>query len=310
MDVHDATASRELTSVEPVLNSPGDCQVTTKVTAPTPASSSIATGTMFSVTAKQNIEILSFEFLHYPYNSDIELEIYMITGKDYVSVRNNPSAWTKLSSATTVDSPDEGEGEMNIAPRAAMTQSVILDAAQSVSFYFTLKSQHLKLEPSASNKPLTTGLEYFSDNFISADVGIGVRLASFPTTPDDQDRGFPGRIHYRAIQSCSELLGQTQSVVKAVVPSSAVPSSPNTVFLTAFQNHLNTRVDWQLWAAAEGLKLNSVAATVAETKCTYDGFDLFMSLMGLKLTWYCLTIAQPIVPIMVYLVAAQCMTTN
>lgn len=258
--------SRELAAVEPVLSSPGNCQVTTKVQSPAAFSTTIAAGTMFSVTAKQNIEILSFEFAHFPFTSDLEVEIFMIDGKDYVSNRYTPSAWTKLSQTTSVDSPDAGDDDINISPRADMAQSVVMKAAESKSFYFSLRSQHLKLEPSSTGKPLTTGSVYFSDNFLSTDVGIGVRLSGFPNTQDDQDRGFQGRIHYRVIQSCSELLGQTQSMVKAVVPTSAVPQAPNTVFLTAFTEHLNKRVDWKRWTETEGLRLNGVQSTVAETK--------------------------------------------
>jgi len=286
MEGQHVSVSRELGSVEPVLSSPGNCQVTTKVQAPAPFSTTIATGTMFSVTAKQNIEILSFEFAHFPFTADLEVEIYVINGKDYVANRNTPSAWTKLSQTTSVDSPDAGDDDINIAPRADMTQAVVMNAAESKSFYFTLRSQHLKLEPSSTGKPLATGQVYFSDNFLSTDVGIGVRVGGFPNTPDDSNRGFQGRIHYRVIQSCSELLGQTQSVVKAVVPSSAVPQSADAVFLTAFTDHLNTRVDWKRWTETEGLRLNAVSATVADTKtdCSEHGVTGGCTVYDSKLT--------------------------
>lgn len=260
--------SREL-AVEAVLNQPGKCQVTTKLGSPSALSTTIATGTMFSVTAKQDIEILSFEFAHFPTGSDIEVEIYTLVGKDYVSQRSTPSAWTKWSEAITVDSPDQNDENINIVPRAAMSNAISMKASESRSFYFSLKSQHLKLENSSNGKTLMTGQVYFSDNFLSTDVGIGVRLGGFPNTQDDSNRGFQGRIHYRAIQPCSELLGQTQSVIRAVVPSSALPQSVNSVFLSAFTNKLNARADWKLWTETEGLNLNSVSASVVESKSTF-----------------------------------------
>ena len=66
----------------------------------------VASGTMFSVTAKEYIEILSFEFSNLPSDNDLEVDIYTCSGTECISVSNGPMQWTKLSATIAVDSPN------------------------------------------------------------------------------------------------------------------------------------------------------------------------------------------------------------
>jgi hypothetical protein len=246
-----------------VATSAGQCQLSTQLDTPSSASTAIATGTMFSVTAKQAVEIMSFEFGHFTFDGDLQVQIYTLEGKDYLSNRSQPQQWTLVSETTGVESPDEEDENIMISPRADMAEPLLLSAGESRSFYFTLKSQHLQLDQSSS---LTTGQEYFSDSILQTDVGIGIRLSDFPTSDDDANRAFQGRIHYRSIENCADLLAETEAVVRVAVNPTTVPQSPNEVFRSAFAELLDGQVDWARWTESQGLQLINVQASTVETK--------------------------------------------
>jgi hypothetical protein len=114
----------------------GVCQLRTSLDTEY-SGTSFATGTMFAVTAKQAIEVESFEFANLPTDSEetLEVEIYTRQGGDYLSVTDQPNQWTLISKTTAVDSPD---GIGLIAPRPDVLRSVQMNQGESRSFYFTL----------------------------------------------------------------------------------------------------------------------------------------------------------------------------
>lgn len=254
---------QENRDVSLVANSAGQCILSTQLETTSSASTAIATGVMFSVTAKQNMEITSFEFAHFPFDGDLQVQIYTLQGTDYLSNRNQPGQWTLVSDTTGVESPDEGDDDIAISPRGDMIKTVplVMNAGESRSFYFTLKSQHLKLDDSSF---LTTGQEYFSDSMLQTNVGIGIRLSNFPSTDDDVNRAFQGRIHYRSIESCPDL--STETVVRVAVNPTEVPQSPSDVFQSAFTAMLDGQVDWARWKRSHGLRLSTLSGS-PETKC-------------------------------------------
>lgn len=93
------------------------CQIDTTLS-PSSTSRIVATGIMFSVTAKQSIEFLSFEFEHFPFDGDLQVQIYTLEGKEFLNYRNHPQQWTLVSETTGVESPDSKDEIIMIVPRA------------------------------------------------------------------------------------------------------------------------------------------------------------------------------------------------
>eukprot|EP00980_Cylindrotheca_fusiformis_P026645 scaffold16771_cov99-Cylindrotheca_fusiformis.AAC.2 len=253
-----------------VANSAGQCQISTLLQTPSSSSPDVATGVMFSVTAKQDIEITAFEFDHFKSEVDLHVKIYTLQGSDYLSNRNQPGAWTFVNESTGVESPDDGDEEIMIAPRADIKVPLIVNAGQSRSFYFSLRSQHLKLDKSS----LATGQPYASDSMLQTNVGIGIRQGNFPNSNDDFNRAFLGRIHYQSIESCSNFPSQTVSVIRVAVNPTAIPQSPNNVFRSAFSQLLDGQANWVRWKENQGLQLSNFVAATVETKedCREYGF--------------------------------------
>jgi hypothetical protein len=228
------------------------CQIDTTLS-PSSTSRIVATGIMFSVTAKQSIEFLSFEFEHFPFDGDLQ--------KEYLNYRNHPQQWTLVSETTGVESPDSKDENIMIVPRADMAASVplLLNAEESRSFFFTLKSQHLQLDQPSS---VTTGQEYLSDNMLQVNTGIGIRLANFPTSQDDWNRAFAGTIHYRSIANCTDFWTETQIMLLVVVETTnASPVSSSTakvMFRKAFAQLLNNDVTLHRWRTSHGLQLTDL----------------------------------------------------
>jgi hypothetical protein len=260
---------RNLREVDLMPNSKDQCELTSHVDTITSGETTIATGTMFAVTAKGALDILSFEFSHASSDQDLRVEIYTITGSDYQSVRNNRQAWTLLSQTTAAASPDEGDEAVKIAPRADIDDSsynLKMSAGESRSFYFTLKSQHLRLEESSDSKSLTTGAQYFSDSMLQIDVGIGIPTRDFPDTPEDTDRAFQGRIHYRTIQGCSNFMTTSKISMPFAVSPVLVPSDTNDIFQKAFQDLLITEEIFGKWALNHELQLSRLQTSTNESK--------------------------------------------
>ena len=265
------------TDVDFIAGSDGKCQLTSHVDTISAGTESLATGTMFSVTAKEDIEILAFEFSHFTTDSDLEADIYTREGNDYLSVREKPDQWILItdSDTTSVKSPDEDGDNISIVPRAAMKTSVPLtvNAGESRSFYFTLKSQHLRLQQVIYE---ITGDEYFSDPMIQTNVGIGIRLGNFGSQIDE-NRAFQGRIHYRSVQDCGDYVTSTQLQAPFVIDSTSAPLDPETIFQSSIQGFMNNELTLSRWMANQNLELTSVKVSTKESKADCSEYGLVNS---------------------------------
>jgi hypothetical protein len=181
-----------------------------------------AFGTMFSITAKQDIEVLTFEFAHLNRGEGTTtamtaegqqpIEVYIKPGADFLSGVGIASAWTSMtlnSDATTstraaanettttlltaYESP--GAPGTSIIPTASL-KSVKIATGESVSFYITLTEPRMKVSLTEGGSGLTTSAPYVEDEYLQLSVGVGLQEYPFPNFTD-LDRVFHGLIHYR-----------------------------------------------------------------------------------------------------------------
>lgn len=231
------------------------CQLTTFVEFPSSLSASIATGSMFAVIAKDNIEILSFEFESFASDEEVEVEIFTLEGDNYLDESSNPNAWTLLSQTTAIKSPDEGDGSFMIAPRADMKTSIPLRRGEARSFYVSLRtSDDLRLLQSTDKKRLLTGQEFYSDSMLRTDVGVGMRSGSFGDSIV-MDRAFQGRIHYRSTQDCQDFAVQSQFVLTFAVSASMLADEFQLALKAEFQAIMGEGSKWVRWKELHGLEL-------------------------------------------------------
>jgi hypothetical protein len=209
----------------------------------------VATGTMFSVRAKQNIQIISFEFADLPVDKDLEVEIYTRAGGDYLSVVDQADQWTLIGATTAVPGPD---GLGAIAPRADMLQNSISMAFDEIrSFYFTLKSQHLQVDDSKG----TTDTTFASDDLL--ELNVGVSLPSYPFDAQiDRDRAFQGKIHYKAIQACANFGTSTKVTIAWAVGPKAEVRDVNEVFTDGILKVMEEDPRLRVMVDSHGLSLD------------------------------------------------------
>lgn len=260
--IKEITANVEL---DPTI--PGQCQMTTHLDTVSSEASKLATGTMFSVTAKESIEILSFEFAYFATSSDSDddlvVEIYTREGNDYLSVRETPEEWTLVTDYRTigVESPDEKDDNIMIVPRVDMYSSALtVNVGKSRSFYLTLKSQNLRLKQQPGG---STGKEYIKDNILGTNVGIGVRLADFGTEIE-KNQAFQGRIHYRKISDCNKYMDSSQIVFPFVIDSTFAPQDPTAAFQSALKKLFDGEKAWTQWTENHNLELASLEVVSKE----------------------------------------------
>jgi hypothetical protein len=250
-----ASRRRELGKGDVVLSDELGCQQTTLVEFPSSLSTSTATGSMFTVTAKDNIEILSFEFESSSSNEEVEVDIFTLEGKNYLDATSNPIAWTRLSQTTAFKSPDKGDGSFMIAPRADMLTSIPLTTGESRSFYITLQtSDDLILMQSTAENRLLTGQEFHSDSMIRTDVGIGILSGGFGDSVV-MDRAFQGRIHYRSLQDCQDFAVTSQFMVPLAVHPSTGSDDFRFALKEAFKDIMAEGAKWGRWNELHGLEL-------------------------------------------------------
>ena len=232
-------------------------------------------GTMFTLNAKHDLEILTFEFAHYDpisigskeAENGIDVEIYVKTGSEFLDAVENSLEWIEVAKSTAYISPDYSS---HILPRSDM-RSIKMEQGQQLSFYITLKENNLKLErPSSESNvnglSLTTGSTFLYDDFIDLSVGIGINGYDFPQgIPPTMDRIFQGVIHYRSVQSCSD--GTLVDVVSNQIPlsftvqtisSTSDLSIFNTVIQETFEEYLQQYVELRKMKSSHGLKLNRI----------------------------------------------------
>lgn len=201
-----------------------------------------AVGTMFSVKAKEDIEILGFEFLDLQFDAPLDVQIFMLKPKylgEYEAASLEKDAWENVVSSSTAKETPEGVGA--IVPRADMKKTIPLLANQVASFYFTLKSPHLQLSKSEN---LKTGQMYSEDGGLRVDVGIGLKDVFDLSQTDFFDylkvanRAFQGKIHYHAIKDCSNFMTSTQIDLLFAYNATASSLDVSQAISDAFRNVL------------------------------------------------------------------------
>jgi hypothetical protein len=171
---------------------------------------------MFSVTAKESVEIISFEFANFPSGDDLQVEVYTIQGADYLSVQDQADKWILIGKTEAAIETIDGLGM--IVPRADMLRAIQLLAGETRSFYFTLKSQYLKTEGNDG----ATGQLQLEDDMLQLNVGVSLRTYPFPALVD-MDRSFQGKIHYHSFQPCDDFdLESTEAVFSFVSESNDI----------------------------------------------------------------------------------------
>jgi hypothetical protein len=221
----------------------------------------VASGVMFSVTAKQTLEILSLEIDHYTFDGDLQVEIFTRPGAEYIHAFNNPEEWIMVAQTSIISAP---EGIGSIVPRSAFP-TIQMAAGEILSFYVTLTTQHLKLSAASdsedgNSKNLTTGDAYVSDEFLQIDMGIALRTFKFPDTTLDFNAAFRGAIHYQAVQSCTASTPAITSMVLKFAVQDGV-HVPSTDFVNAFVNLFSTEPQLVEFTKLHGLQINKLQAT-------------------------------------------------
>lgn len=212
----------------------------------------VASGTMFSVTALEDIEIQAFEFLSAAFINEQQVEIYTRAGGEYVSVSSKPDQWDLVSTTVGIDSADK---LWTMAPRADMTSKINMKKGDSRSFYFTLKSQNLKLL--ATDNKVRDDL-YVEDGRLQINVGVGLRFYPFPQLVD-QDRAFQGRIHYQTTDKpCDEWMEESTTTMSFAVNSTARIQDVNVALTKELKDSLENAAILSRLKTVHGLELEDI----------------------------------------------------
>jgi len=143
-----------------------------------------------------------------------------------------------------------------IAPRADMLQNIQVGSGNSVSFYFTLKSQNLQVEDenSITNAPI------LEDGNLVLNGGVSLRRYPFPRQVDNH-RGFQGKIHYRALQECSNLPVVTELHFGFATEANVDIRDANEALTSGIMEWLRDDPQFSRWARLHGLSLSQVVPT-------------------------------------------------
>ena len=189
-----------------------NCQVSSSLNATDSDGTIEVAGVMFSLVAKQDIEVLTFEFAHLFQSiendviSDEEggqsIEIYIRTGGEYLDAVGNDIEWIEIVNTKAYVTP-QSAGYASVIPRNSM-RSIKMQTGQELSFYVTLTNARMTTKQS-TDKDLFTGDVYVGDEYLDVTVGIGFDGYPFPNERD-LNRVFQGAVHYRATETCSGLL--------------------------------------------------------------------------------------------------------
>ena len=131
---------------------------------------------------------------------------------------------------------------------------IILEAGESKSFYLFFRSKDLHLKQSSRDGGrLITGEEYFSDEMLQTNVGIG-------TLPDFQGtkimgRAFNGRIHYRYIQACNDYTAATEVIALFALDPDFDLERVHQALKTGIRDMLESKATWVRWMQSDGLEL-------------------------------------------------------
>jgi hypothetical protein len=209
---------------------------------------------MFSVTAKESVEIISFEFASFSIGNDLQVEVYTIQGADYLSVNDQADRWIMIGKTEAAIETIDGLGM--IVPRADMLRAIQMLPGDTRSFYFTLKSQHLKLE---GNNGATTGQLQLEDDMLQLNVGVSLRVYPFPELVD-MDRSFQGKIHYHSFQPCDDFSLESTDAVFSFASNSDDIGAVNLTLTDGLRDMLQDDPELERYTQVHGLQLQTLQA--------------------------------------------------
>jgi hypothetical protein len=249
-----------------------------------------AFGTMFSITAKQDIEVLTFEFAHLARGEGTTtamttdgqqpIEVYVKPGADFLSGVGVASEWTSMmnsessSSATTTEAAEDGTTTTlltayespgapgtSIIPTASLKR-VKIATGESVSFYITLTEPRMKVSLTEGGSGLTTSAPYVEDEYVQLSVGVGLQEYPFPNFTD-LDRVFHGLIHYRTTANPKglECIGFSTTTVislKFAVQLTATVDKFKSTVTEVLSSYLVNQVELRKMAEIHNLALEGV----------------------------------------------------
>jgi hypothetical protein len=239
---------RWLEDVEQLGND--QCRLTTSLTKPSPVGDDYfgAVGTMFTMNATKEVQIISFEFdfvMESSTTSDTstttattntaesnpassssssssssswEVEVYSLAG-DYTQFFNQSqewkrTEWTDRATATAVPSPD---GKYAILP-VIQSHPFVMDAYTLYSFYITFKDPLSTMKLRLSQAAAVPDTVVTTDDTLQIHVGSTLTTYPFPemSTPGSI---FHGIVHYQITQECNatEFLTETEIVLEFAV---------------------------------------------------------------------------------------------
>ena len=190
-----------------------------------------ATGIMFSIQAKSNLEVLSFEFVSFDNGQDStnnqEVEIYTMDGNDFQSAVNQRNKWTLFGKAIAIQ--DSEDSKLKIVPRGGSNMelhAIPIPEGQERSFYITLKLKKLSVYTNQGD----TGKAFISDDMVDVNVGLALQGSGFQGS-GTPNRAFHGVVHYNSIQGCAEDLSTSTRVSMSFAISKAATENDVRVIL-------------------------------------------------------------------------------
>jgi hypothetical protein len=209
-----------------------------------------ATGVTFSVQAiGTSLIIQAIEFANTKGSSSSEINIYARKG---TSFSTTASDWTTLASTASVASSD-GLGMM--IPRAAMKQPLTVAAGEVWTIYISSSAANIKLTSTTKS----TGSSYQVDSFLQLNVGESIKDGAAFSASRTGNMGFQGKLYYRVLKPCQDLVTDTQSVFPFAATSGIDPTELNNALTTGFHNLLTDQGDLKRWSQVNGLAIKNIS---------------------------------------------------
>lgn len=178
-----------------------------------------AKGTMFSLTVKERLDLLSMEFdiAEGISGGDVAMEVYYRKG-EFSGYTNDQQQWTKLADTIFYLAPD---GKGAIIPTNEFT-TVTMEPGQKYSIYLSFQSDVLKLKTSKQ----LIGELYQSTDILDLYVGVTLDDGPFPNTFGIAS-DFAGVLHYRTLLPCSRVLMTTSVPMEFAINENPDPDTLN-----------------------------------------------------------------------------------
>jgi hypothetical protein len=166
-----------------------------------------AKGTMFTLSVKEPLELLSMEFDAYDFSEDgvvledLSMQVYYRKG-DFSGFTNNEDEWILLADTPVYLAPDSKGA---IIPANEFT-TVTMEPGEVYSIYLSFQTENV-LKIQSSDRLI--GESFQSNDILELFVGVTLEDGPFPDK-FDQAADFSGVLHYRTLRQCSQVLMQTE----------------------------------------------------------------------------------------------------